>query len=206
MTRTSTRLNIRIAIVLLVLVIPLSAKADGGIIRLRETRGPFSVTIFLSSDATESRAADLSVLIQERDTARVILDANVIFSLSPPPDGVATKQSDGICGLPQSAMHLGDQTSIRASREQASNKLLYAAPVIFNAPGAWKLHVLVSRGTATAQFDCLLPVTSNSGGLTRVWPYLLLPPLAIFAFAGNQRLRHSLQKPESQTTRHPANE
>lgn len=199
MTRVSIFLRLRIAIALLVPFAPLCAKADGGIVRLRETQGPFSVTVFSTLDAVEGQPADLSALVQERETAKAILDANVTFSLSPPPGGFATKQSDGVCGLPQGAMRLAvggnDQTSVRATREQASNKLLYAAPVTLNAPGDWKLHLLVLRGTDNAQFDCLLPVTLKSGGVTHMWPYLLLPTLVIFAFAANQCLRRrSFQK------------
>ena len=198
MKRTSIRLHTCIAVALFVSFVPRTANADGGIIRLRETQGPFSVTIFSSPDATAGRAADLSVLIQGRETGKAILDANVTFSLSPP-EGLAMKQSDVICSLPGGALSSADgvnnQANVRATREQASNKLLYAAPVKLNAPGDWKLHVLVSRGTDNARFDCLFPVTLKSGELTGVWPYLLLPPLIVLTFAANQWLRRrSLQK------------
>jgi hypothetical protein len=77
---------------------------------------------------------------------------------------------------------------VRATREQASNKLLYAALLKFNAAGDWRLHVTVSRGTGSANFDCVLPVAS-SAKLQGLWPYLAFPPIAIIAFAMNQWLR-----------------
>jgi hypothetical protein len=140
----------------------------------------------------------VSALIQERGTGNVVLDADVSFTLSPP-DGLTAKQLGGLCGFSTAAMRLAEgmynPASVRATREQASNKLLYAAPLELYAPGDWKLHVLVSRGTETARFDCRLPVTVSSGRLTGVWPYLALPPLVVALFAANQWLRRqSLQK------------
>lgn len=181
---------------LLVMSAPLLAKGDGGIIRLREAKGPFSVTVFSPPEAAAGGVVDVSVLVQGRDTGKVLLDADVSFTLSPP-DGKAKKQSDEICGSPTAAMN--DGASVRATREQASNKLLYAAPMELKAPGNWNLHVLISRGPETARFDFLLPVVSRSGNLTDLWPYLALPPLAIAVFAANQWLRRqSLQQMASQ--------
>ena len=177
---------------------PRLAKGDGGIIRLREAQGSFSVTVFSSPESVSGGLADVSALIQERETGKVVLDADVSFTLSPP-DGSGPSQSDEFCGSSKALMRLPDEmnnpATVRATREQASNKLLYAAPLELNAPGDWKLHVVVSRGTDTAGFDCRLPVTLSSGKLTGLWPYLSLPPLAVAAFAVNQWLRKQpLQK------------
>jgi len=192
------RFHLWIVTASLAMFAPRLARGDGGIIRLRETQGPFSVTVFSPPEAAAGGLADVSALIQERRTGNVVLDADVSFALSPP-DGLVMKQLGGLCGLPTAAMRLPDgmnnSASVHATREQASNKLLYAAPLELYAPGDWKLHVLVSRGTETARFDCRLPVTLSSGRLTGVWPYLSLPPLAVALFAINQWLRRqSLQK------------
>jgi hypothetical protein len=199
MKRTSIRFQKCIAMALLASFIPLHAKGDGGIVRLREAQGPFAVTVFSSPEAAAGGVADVSVLIQGKETGQVVLDADVSLALSPP-DGLATKQSDELCRLSTAAMRLTDGinhvASIRATREQASNKLLYAAPVELDVPGVWKLQVLVSRGIDTARFDCFIPVTLRSGALANVWPYLALPPLAIALFAVNQWLRSpAFQKP-----------
>ena len=194
-----SRIHFHAAMVMasLMMSAPRNARGDGGIIRLRGTQGPFSVTVFSSPEVTAGGLADVSVLIQRRESGEVVLDADVNLALSPP-DGLATKQSDDLCGLTTAAMHLPDANnpaSVRATRERASNKLLYAAPVELNAPGDWKLHVFVSRGSDTARFDCLLPVGLRSGKSTGVWPYLMLPPLAVALFAVNQWLRkRTLQK------------
>jgi len=199
MKRTSVRLKICIVTALLAAFDPRYAKGDGGIIRLRETQGPFSVTVFTSPEAVANGLADVSVLVQGSESGKVVLDADVRLTLSPP-SGLAMKQADGLCGLPTARMRLPDDidnpVSVRATRQQASNKLLYAAPVELAAPGNWKLRLLVSRGSDTARFDCLLPVTLSSGKLAGLRPYLSLPPLVVALFAVNQWLRRqSLQKP-----------
>lgn len=192
MKRTTIRFKICIAAALLTLSGARLARGDGGIIRLRESQGPFSLTVFSSPEAVSGGIVDVSALIQEKETGKVILDADVRFSVSPPA-GSALNQPDEFCGLLTQTTRLPagahNPASIRATREVASNKLLYAAPLQLNAPGNWKLQVLVSRGSDTAQFGCLLPVTLTSGKLTGLWPYLSLPPLVVVAFALNQWLR-----------------
>jgi len=134
---------------------------------------------------------DVSVLVQGRETGKVVLDADVTFTLSPPVGEM--KQADVFCSVPTAAVPLPDGinnlASVRASREQASNKLLYAAPVQLNATGDWKLHLNVSRGNDAAGFDCLLPVDFSSSKLSGLLPYLLSPPLLLAIFALNQWLR-----------------
>ena len=198
MKQTGIGFQVCLATTLLVLFVPRYAKGDGGIIRLRGVQGPFSITVFSSPEAASGGLTDVSALIQEAESGKVILDADVRLTLSPPDDS-ALNPSDELCGVPttgtRSLAGLNLPTSVRATREKAVNKLLYSAPVEINAPGNWKLHVLVSRGTDTARFDCLLPVALSSGKLTGFLPSLLLPPLVVAAFALNQWLRRqSLQK------------
>ena len=199
MKRSNIRFHVWMATALLATLAPRFARGDGGSIRLRQVQGPFSVTVFSSPEALRGELVDVSVLIQRRETGDVVLDADVNLTLEPPV-GVAMKPSGPLCGLPlaATAVHLPvvmrTPMSVRATREQASNKLLYAVPVEVNAAGDWRLHVFVSRGADTASCDCLLPVSLASRKLTGLWAYLALPPIAIVAFAMNQWLRrHSLE-------------
>lgn len=200
MNQSSIRIRVWVIAALFVTLAPRFAWGDGGVIRLREVQGPFSVTVFTSIEALAGGSSDVSVLVQWRNTGEVVLDADVNLTLNPP-DGVAISPSDPLCGLSSlaAASQLSDmrapQLSVRATREQASNKLLYAALVKLNAAGDWRLHVLVSRGSDCAGFDCLLPAATASSTLRGIWPYLALPPIAIAAFAMNQRLRrHWLER------------
>src|SRR5262245_3400930 len=187
-------LNFRVCIatILLVLSVPRYAKGDGGIIRLREAYGPFSITVFSSPEASSGGLTDVSALIQERESGKVILDADVGLAASPP-DGSTLNPSTELCGAAtfptRSPEGLNLPTPVQATREKASNKLLYSAPLELNAPGNWKLHVLVSHGTDIARFECLLPVALSSDKFTDLLPYLSLPPLVIATFALNQWLR-----------------
>jgi hypothetical protein len=200
MKPSSIRFQVCIVTALLTMLAARPARGDGGVIQLREVKGPFSVTVFTSPEVPAGGPTDVSVLIQRRETGEVILDADVSLTLQPP-NHATMKPSDPLCALPSTGAAFGlpdmaqNPLSVRATREQASNKLLYAAPVELDAAGDWKLNVFVSREADTASFDCLLPVTLASGGLKGLWPYLALPPIAITAFAMNQRLRrHSLEK------------
>jgi len=197
MTRARVSTQIWIVTALFTMLAPRFARADGGIVRLRETQGPFLVTVFVSPEVVEG-VTDVSVLVQNRKGGDVVLDADVNLVVDPP-DGMSSKESDPLCGL--SSMAVASRSSdlapanVRATREQASNKLLYAAPLKLDATGDWRLHVTVSRGTDSAGFDCVLPVTRPSIGLTGLWPYLIFPPIVMSAFALNQWLRrHSLER------------
>jgi hypothetical protein len=192
MKQTGLHFHVCIITTSLVLFTTHDAKGDGGIIRLQEAQGSFSITVFSSPEVVAGMLTDVSALIQERESGKVVLDADVRLTLSPP-SGSTRTQSDDFCGVPtagtQSLEGLNRVTSVRATREKASNKLLYSALVELNAPGNWNLHVLVSRGIETAGFDCLLPVALGPGKLTALLPYLSLPPLVVAAFALNQFLR-----------------
>jgi hypothetical protein len=139
------------------------------------------------------------VLVQSQNNGDVVLDADVTLSLIPP-EGVAVNESDPFCGpyggvAFQSANVTPHSLTVRATREQASNKLLYAALLKLDATGNWPLQIIVSRGPDSARFGCLLPMATKSPKLSGLWPWLAFPPLAIAAFALNQKLRRdSLEK------------
>src|SRR5258705_13753770 len=88
MNRTSVHLQICLATALAASFVSPDAKGDGGIIRLQQTQGPFSVTVFSSPEAVAGGVAGLSALIQERETGKVGFDGNVSFSLTPPDGSV----------------------------------------------------------------------------------------------------------------------
>jgi hypothetical protein len=167
---------------------------------LHQAQGAFLVTVFVSPAPAYGGLADVSVLIQHRTSGEVILDADVGLAVDPP-NGLSTAPSEPLCGLPPTgdAFLLPDiqdlQAIVPATRQQAANKLLYAAGLNLNAAGYWRLHVYVSRGSDREHFDCLLPVAGTSAYLSGLWLYLAFPPIVIAAFAINQRLRrHSLEK------------
>jgi hypothetical protein len=200
MKRTSISIQLSILTALVMVLAPPVAKGDGGVVQLRETRGPFSVTVFVSPEVVTSGLTDVSVLVQSQKNGDVILDADVNLSLIPPEDATLN-ELDPFCGRStggatfRSVNAAPHPLTVPATRGQASNKLLYAALLKLDAIGNWRLYVTVSRGSDRASFDCVLPVTTPSAKLSRLWPYLAFPPIAITLFAMNQKLRrHSLEK------------
>ena len=162
-----------------------------GIVRLRDARGPFVITLFTSPELVSGRAADISVLIQKRDSNEAVLDAIVSFVLAPPGSSIL-KDTELICGRPGLVATLGSQdgqTTILARREQSPNKLLYTAPVNFPLAGRWALDALVRRGADSAKFSCEIPIDLPARPLAGLVPFLVLPPLLVTLFAINQWLR-----------------
>src|SRR5260221_5731365 len=135
-----------IAAVLAFLLPPCFAEGHSlGIVRLRDARGPFVITVFTSPELVSGRAADISVLIQRRDSNEAVLDAIVSFVLTPPRSSIL-KDTEPMCGQPGPVTTLGaqdGQTTILARREQSPNKLLYTALVNFPLTGLWELDALV---------------------------------------------------------------
>jgi hypothetical protein len=141
------------------------AWGDGGTLRVMEPSGAFVVAVFSTPEPLHVAPADLSVLVLERTGGHPVLDAAVSLEVRPPA---------GSDGAPQ---------RLTASRQEATNKLLYAAPFVPGTPGDWTLHVTVTRGSESADVGCILPVTSDRAGLTAIWPYLAIPPIAIALYA-----------------------
>ena len=195
MQRSRVSSRIWVAIALLAAFAPQFAKGDGGVVLLHEAKGPFSVTVFLAPEVTRGGFTDISVLVQSRTNGDVVLDADIRLTIEPPQDLVARVGAESICGTsPASVLspsaYPGQQQGIfPATREQASNKLLYAAALTLNGKGDWRLHINVSRESDSAEFDCLIPVIQASANTQGLWPYLLIPFIAITTFALNQKLR-----------------
>jgi hypothetical protein len=177
-----------------VLIFLLPRFAEGhslGIVRLRDARGPFVITVFTSSELVSGQAADVSVLIQRRDSNEAVLDAIVSFVLTPPRSSIP-KGTDPMCSQPGLVTTSGSQeekTTIPARREQSPNKLLYTAPVNFPLTGPWELDALVRNGTDSAKFTCEIPVDLPARPLAGLVPFLVLPLLLVTLFATNQWLR-----------------
>jgi hypothetical protein len=178
------------------LVLALSSddvRADGGIMRVREVQGPFVVTIFTASELLQDGPVDVSVMVQERNSNDAILDANVNLIFTPPAVSMA-EPIEQICGVAGEA-GLGphsEKFTVAATRRQASNKLLYAAPVKFGAAGNWQLQAFIQRESDAVKIACRLQVGPPPRKLLGLFPYLIFPPLMVAVFALNQRLRRQL--------------
>lgn len=185
--------------VLLAAWTPQFAKGDGGLVLLHEAKDPFSITVFVAPEMTGGDLTDVSILVQSSTGGDLLLDANVSLAVDSP-RGLPRAPSEPFCGAVSAPNISGlsemsqSQARVTATREQASNKLLYSAALHLNTNQESRLHVYVSRRTDNAQFDCLVPLTQASPNASGLWSCLLIPPLAIAVFAINQKLRkHSLE-------------
>jgi hypothetical protein len=154
------------------------------------------VTIFTSPEPQQDSPVDVSVMFQERDSNDAILDATVKLKFAPPSGSFAepTEQTCGASGMAGLDPH-SEQFSAAATRRQASNKLLYAAPIRFSAAGNWKLQAFIQREGDAVKIAFTLPVSPPQRKLIGLLPYLISPTLLMARFAVNQWLcKQSLEK------------
>jgi hypothetical protein len=148
------------------------AYADGGTVRLHEASGPFIVTVFTDLETLRVGPFDTSVLVQDRETGGVVLDATVNIGFQP-------------------ASGTSPQFWTRATHVQARNKLLQAVTIDAPVPGWSAIQVSVRRDLVEAMFATRVLVAPAASRVAAIWQFLVLPPLAIALFAIHQLLRHS---------------
>ncbi len=149
--------------------------ADGGAVVLRKASGPFFLTVFMASEPLRVGSIDTSVLVQDRETGGVLLDTTVNLVFQP----VASTSR---------------QFLIRATHNQAKNKLLQAATLDVPAPGWWTIQVFVQQGTKKTVVASKIFVMPAAPRLTTIWPFLLFPPLAVSFFTVHRVLRRARRR------------
>jgi len=145
-----------------------SARGDGGRMRLRQTSGPFALTVFTAPEPLAVGPADVSVLVQDAATGDVVLDADVEVRVR----------------APRGEAFLERRTS------RGRNRLLRAASVDFDAPGRWDYEVLVRTASASGEIRGTLDIAPAVARWHTAWPFLAAPPIAVALFlAGASRRR-----------------
>jgi hypothetical protein len=141
-----------------------AAYGDGGTMLLHQDAGAFTVTLFAAPQPLHAGAADLSAMVQDRNSGEVLLDATVDITV-------------------------GTQQTVRLSRGQASNRLLQAATVDFPKPGKWRLELSVHRGNDMGRLTTECTVEPDRSRAMLVWFYVLLPIGIILLFIIHQALK-----------------
>jgi putative membrane protein len=163
----------------LMLALPLAAIAyawlapdtvdlDGDVVRLQGASGAFQVTVFGEPGSLAAGPADLAVLVQDRNSGEVVLDADVDLAV----------QSAG-----------GTPMVVRATHEQSTNKLLEAATVDLPAAGSSDLRVSVRRGSDEGTVATTLEVTSPAAESSFSWGYLVALAICAGLFVLHRVLR-----------------
>jgi hypothetical protein len=150
-------------------LIPNTARADGGTMRLSERQGPYQITVFTAPTPMRAGPVDVSVLVLDCTNGQPIPDAEVT---------VRAVRS----GKPEEGVF------VQATSDAATNKLLQAA--IFDLPeaGQWKMEVEVKSrlGETQVQFD--LDVAEPLPRWASLWPWIGWPGLVIVFFGLHQWL------------------
>jgi hypothetical protein len=145
---------------------------DTGTILLRQRTGDIQITLFGEPAPLRAGPIDLSVLVQDAASGEPVMNAEVILRLS---------------------LNGHRATVVAATHRNATNKLLYAAPVVLQEEGRCRIEVdLRSRGRSTL-FETEIRVLSPEQSLVTYWPYLVLPAVAIVLFILNQWLKIRLR-------------
>lgn len=154
--------------------------ADGGKVLLAEVVGPYRLTLFVSPTPLVAGPLDISMLVQDAQTGRVIDDATIDLTLTP-----VDAESALVPPLRR-----------RASHAQATNKLLQAAKLQLPAAGRWRVDLricgadasLAGSSPATAETSFLIAAAPASQRLPVALLAIVVPGLACGLFLLRERL------------------
>jgi hypothetical protein len=152
----------------LVILVQATAWADGGTVQLRQQSGDLLITVFTSPGPLSVGTVDISLLLQNRDGLEPVLDAKVSLIL---------REDDSTLEL-----------QVQPTREQARNKLLYAAPVTLSKPGTWHMVVTVLENGKDTDTAGILEVAAAPDKAASYAGYIAFPPVIIGLFVVRQRL------------------
>jgi hypothetical protein len=156
---------------LVVIIVPTlrsSVRADGGVVLLRRTAGPFTVTAFSAETPLRAGPADISVMIEDARDPGPVLGARVFIEFK---------------------HEAGATVTAEATHGQARNKLLYCSLINLPEPGRWKMKVAVSHAGESAEALGALTVVEPQPVLWTYGELIAFPPIIIFLFVINQWLR-----------------
>ena len=159
------------------MVVALSAQAspalaDGGIVQLQRSSGPFVITVFTAPVPLRAGPADISIMIQDSDN-HPVLDARVTVIL----------RREGGHG------EGGEAINAEARRGQSKNRLLYTALLSLPEAGRWEIEVAVVRNSEETRISGVMVVAPPQSFLLTYWWTLAIPPVAIGLFVINQWLK-----------------
>jgi hypothetical protein len=139
---------------------------DGGRLRSLGDAGDFRIAIFTEPEPLSAGPADVSVLVQDRESHDALLDVAVTLELYGPRGLTATVPAG----------------------PHARNRLFHGAAVEFSR-GRWTVVARVRRGLAEAESRASFEVAAARPGASTPWPYLAVPPVAVALFAASRGLR-----------------
>lgn len=134
--------------------------ADGGSVLIHQQSGLFLITVF---GAPQVGTTDFTVLVQNASDRSPILDATVQLRIA--------------------------HSTVRATHNQATNKLLYAASVYLPSAGRYSLQVNVRLNGQLGSISGNIDVAPAPVPWLAYWPYFAIVPATILLFALNHWLK-----------------
>jgi hypothetical protein len=160
--------SLTVAVPIVAMLAQAIAFADGGAVQLRQETDDLAITVFTSPSPLSVGPVDISLLLQNRQGLEPVLDASVWLVLHEDDSGLEFRA--------------------RPTREQARNKLLYAAPVMFSQPGRWKIAVIVKRNGKETDAVGTVKVAPAPVNSVSYVGYIAFPPFMIGLFIVRERL------------------
>ena len=158
-----------------------SCLADGGVVLARQVVNGLDLTVFAFPAPLRAGPVDISVLVQDPNSGRAILDAEVAVAWS-------STSSDSPDWMPPCCSMDDGRATIPATRGHSQNQFLYSSIVPIRNAGSSELAVQVEAEGRKALLSCDVQVQPPQPPVQAYWPFLALPPFAIAGFALHQRL------------------
>ena len=139
-------------------------------VRISEVDGPWRLTVFSEPTPLRAGMVDFSVLIQETADDAPILDATVSLML------------DHVDGE-------SDSILVEATREAATNQLLYSAKFELPAEGTWDIETAALQGEQISRVRFQFEAAEKVPPFLDMWFWFLLPVMACLLIILNQWLQ-----------------
>lgn len=136
---------------------------DDQALRFRHTSGPFTVAVFAQREL-DAGAVSLSVLVQDRSSDNVLLNAIV---------DLAARQTG----------QTRPRASVQASYAESDNKLLQSANLDLPAVGEWMVDLTVRQNSQTAEFSFPLQLAKPARQIEFPWSYAAVLLVGILLYS-----------------------
>jgi hypothetical protein len=149
--------------------LPFAAFADGGTLRLSETKGPYRVSVLTSPNPFRAGPVDVSVIVADAATDEVLPDVKVDLHLAPRAQPSDVRQYPAIRG-------------------NAVNKLFQSANFELPRAGLWNVQIDIDGPRGPAQTSFEIEAADRLPRWLSLWPWFSWPFLVVGLFAVHQAL------------------
>ncbi|MDG2093867.1 MAG: hypothetical protein P8J89_01170 [Phycisphaerales bacterium] len=173
---------IRLLIPATILLVSSIAQADSGIVRISSVQGPYRITVFSEPTPLRVGLVDLYVMVQEAESDTPVLDATISMFLEHENDNVSSML-------------------VEATRETATNLLLYSAKFDLPESGEWTVETSVMDEDLESRVKFTFEAGPPLPPILDMWPWFVFPGIALLLMTLNQWLQR--RKPNNRLEKHP---